>query len=43
MSLERQIKKIHLAMLIRIKNALSREQVAELMQMRREMPPPRPR
>ena len=43
MSLERQIKKIHLAMLIRIKNALSREQVAELMQTRRDMPQPRPR
>jgi len=38
MSLERQIKKIHLAMLIRIKNALTRDQVAELMQIRREMP-----
>jgi Spy/CpxP family protein refolding chaperone len=35
MSLERDIKKIHLALLIRIKNGLTREQIAELMQMRR--------
>src|SRR5713101_9851418 len=41
MSLEREIKKIHLSLLIRIKNALTREQIAELMQVRREMPPPR--
>jgi Spy/CpxP family protein refolding chaperone len=38
MALERDIKKIHLAMLIRIKNALTREQIAELMQIRRESP-----
>jgi Spy/CpxP family protein refolding chaperone len=34
---EREIKKIHLAMLIRIKNSLTKDQVAELMQMKREM------
>jgi Spy/CpxP family protein refolding chaperone len=38
MSLEREIKKIHLSLLIRIKNGLTREQIAELMQMRRETP-----
>ncbi|HEY8180879.1 MAG TPA: periplasmic heavy metal sensor [Thermoanaerobaculia bacterium] len=37
MGYEREIKKIHLAMLIRIKNSLTRDQVAELMQMKREM------
>jgi Spy/CpxP family protein refolding chaperone len=41
MGYEREIKKIHLAMLIRIKNSLTRDQVAELMQMRREMSGPR--
>jgi Spy/CpxP family protein refolding chaperone len=40
MSLEREIKKIHLSLLIRIKNGLTREQIAELMQMRRETPAP---
>ena len=34
MALEREIKKIHLSMLIRIKNALTREQIALLTQMR---------
>jgi Spy/CpxP family protein refolding chaperone len=34
MGLEREIKKIHLSMLIRIKNSLTREQVAQLMQLR---------
>ena len=34
MALEREIKKIHLSMLIRIKNALTREQIAMLTQMR---------
>src|SRR5260370_3574248 len=42
MSLEREIKKIHLSLLIRIKNALTREQIAELMQVRRGKPPPPP-
>jgi Spy/CpxP family protein refolding chaperone len=37
MGYEREIKKIHLGMLIRIKNALTRDQIAELMQMKREM------
>ena len=37
MSHEREIKKIHLAMLIRIKNALTKDQIADLIQMRREM------
>ena len=32
---EREIKKIHLAMLIRIKNSLTKDQIAQLMQMRR--------
>ena len=41
MGYEREIKKIHLALLIRIKNSLTRDQVAELMQMRREMSGPR--
>ena len=41
MGYEREIKKIHLAMLIRIKNSLTRDQVADLMQMRREMSGPR--
>jgi Spy/CpxP family protein refolding chaperone len=40
MGLEREIKKIHLSMLIRIKNSLTRDQVAMLTQMRREAPPP---
>ena len=40
MGYEREIKKIHLAMLIRIKNSLTRDQIADLMQMRREMSPP---
>lgn len=35
MGLERDIKKIHLSMLIRIKNALTAEQVAQLTQLRR--------
>jgi Spy/CpxP family protein refolding chaperone len=34
MALEREIKKIHLSMLIRIKNALTREQIGLLTQMR---------
>ncbi len=34
MAREREIKKIHLSMLIRIKNALTREQIALLTQMR---------
>jgi Spy/CpxP family protein refolding chaperone len=34
MGLEREIKKIHLSMLIRIKNSLTREQVGQLMQLR---------
>lgn len=34
MGLEREIKKIHLSMLIRIKNALTPEQIAQLKQMR---------
>src|SRR5712692_343347 len=34
MGLEREIKKIHLSMLIRIKNSLTPEQVAQLRQMR---------
>src|SRR5262249_49072381 len=34
MGLEREIKKIHLAMLIRIKNALTPEQIAQLKQAR---------
>jgi Spy/CpxP family protein refolding chaperone len=34
MGLEREIKKIHLSMLIRIKNSLTPEQVAQLKQMR---------
>ena len=34
MGLEREIKKIHLSMLIRIKNSLSPEQIAQLRQMR---------
>ena len=34
MALEREIKKIHLSMLISIKNALTREQIAMLTQMR---------
>ena len=38
---EREIKKIHLALLIRIKNALTKDQIADLMQMRREMSGPR--
>jgi Spy/CpxP family protein refolding chaperone len=37
MGYEREIKKIHLALLIRIKNSLTRDQIAELMQMKREM------
>jgi len=37
MGYEREIKKIHLAMLIRIKNSLTRDQVADLMQIKREM------
>ena len=42
MGYEREIKKIHLAMLIRIKNSLTKDQIADLMQMKREMrPPPR--
>ncbi len=32
--LEREIKKIHLSMLIRIKNALTQEQIAQLKQIR---------
>lgn len=36
MSLEREIKKIHLAMLIRIKNGLTREQIAELTELRKK-------
>ncbi len=35
MGLEREIKKIHLSMLIRIKNALTPEQIAQLTQLRR--------
>ncbi len=35
MQLEREIKKIHLSMLIRIKNALSQEQIVQLTQIRR--------
>jgi len=34
MGLEREIKKIHLSMLIRIKNSLNPEQIAQLRQMR---------
>jgi hypothetical protein len=34
MGLERDIKKIHLSMLIRIKNSLTQEQIAQLKQMR---------
>ncbi len=34
MGLEREIKKIHLSMLIRIKNSLTQEQIAQLKQMR---------
>ena len=42
MTLEREIKKIHLSLLIRIKNGLTRDQIAELMQMKRDTPvPPR--
>ena len=41
MGYEREIKKIHLALLIRIKNSLTRDQIAELMQMKREMSPTR--
>lgn len=41
MGYEREIKKIHLALLIRIKNSLTRDQIAELLQMRREMSAPR--
>ena len=37
MGYEREIKKIHLAMLIRIKNALTKDQIADLMQFKREM------
>jgi Spy/CpxP family protein refolding chaperone len=37
MGYEREIKKVHLAMLIRIKNSLTKDQVADLMQMKREM------
>lgn len=35
MGLEREIKKIHLSMLIRIKNSLTAQQIAQLTQMRR--------
>jgi Spy/CpxP family protein refolding chaperone len=35
MGLEREIKKIHLSMLIRIKNSLTSEQVMQLRQLRR--------
>ena len=36
MGYEREIKKIHLALLIRIKNSLTKEQVAQLNEMRRK-------
>ena len=35
MGYEREIKKIHLSLLIRIKNSLTKDQIAQLMQMRR--------
>jgi Spy/CpxP family protein refolding chaperone len=38
MQLERDIKKIHLSLLIRIKNSLTSEQIGQLMQMRRAKP-----
>ncbi|MDQ6802610.1 MAG: periplasmic heavy metal sensor [Acidobacteriota bacterium] len=41
MGYEREIKKIHLAMLIRIKNSLTKDQIADLIQMKREMAPRR--
>jgi Spy/CpxP family protein refolding chaperone len=41
MGYEREIKKIHLSMLIRIKNSLTKDQIADLMQMRRESAPSR--
>ena len=41
MNYEREIKKIHLSMLIRIKNSMTKDQIADLMQMRREMSPRR--
>jgi Spy/CpxP family protein refolding chaperone len=41
MGYEREIKKIHLSLLIRIKNSLTKDQIADLMQMRRESAPSR--
>ena len=42
MGLEREIKKIHLSMLIRIKNSLTQQQIAQLTQMRSGERPSRP-
>src|ERR1700730_4418550 len=41
MGYKRESKKIHLALPISIKNGLTRDQIVELMQMKRANPPPR--